>query len=631
MTGPTPPSEQESLQRIQGISEEEQELPEQKKIKTKKIKDGTDDQQPLDRQEIAYNLDDVQQQEMEDVTWVTEQQLKEAVYETGDEDIENKGSKVSCYTRKMEVADVESMLEGLTWRAMKRFVVLVHYWRTKKEQEVPTSALETVTPDAMTAAEIQIVKLCQRHYFSQELKNFPVNSFRKSSPLRNLNCFVAEDTDLIRLGGRTRRSAVVEMEKYPIILPACPIASAIIKYCHDKVLHQGRTLTTGRLRREGYWVINSQNLIKDEIKNCVICLKHRGRLAFQKMADLPEARVTPTPPFTEVSIDPFGPFMVTQGRSRAKRYGLMITCMYTRGVHIELLYHLTTDSLIIGLRSFMGMRGPVRRIYSDQGTNLMGARTEMKRFYDLVLDPRLKMFLDQNDCVAEWCFQAPHASHTGGVHERMIGIARNILEVMFGRQRVANDDEMLRCMFSETSGIMNSRPLALGHQVEDEETLLLTPNMVITGKSRVLCPMTTEQDVADYTRKRWTEVQTQLDAFWRRFSQEYMETLQTRRKWQTAQRSLEKGDVVMVRDRQLCRNDWSLGRVDEVIPSLDGHVRKCMIRMTTPLDDKGIPIKKVSMLERNVQDLVLILQKEEEKEVKQGKKEESVTEMQILK
>ena len=320
------------------------------------------------------------------------------------------------------------------------------------------------------------------------------------------------------------------------------------------------------------------------------------------MSNLPENRGVSSPPFTE--IDPFGPFMVTQGRSRVKRYGLMITCMYCRGVHIELLYHLTTDSMIIGLRSFMGIRG-----YSDQGTNLVGAANELKGFYDTIEDPRLKRFLLDNDCVADWHFQAPHASHSG-VHERMIGIARGLLNVMFGRQKVNNDDEMLRSLFCETMGIMNNRPLALERDVAEGEDLLLTPNMILTGKSRVLCPVMGESDAAEYGRMRWIEVQTQLDTFWKRFSIEYMDLQQSRWKWQKLHRDLCIGDIVMVCDRQLCRNDWGLGMIEGVTTGSDGHVRRCIIRMTTPLDNKGIPIKKHSTLERCIQDLVLIMKTE---------------------
>ena len=122
-----------------------------------------------------------------------------------------------------------------------------------------------------------------------------------------------------------------------------------------------------------------------------------------------------------------------------------------------------------------------------------------------------------------------------------------------------------------------------------------------------------EVEAGDYSRRRWIEeleVQAQLDAFWRRFSIEYMDTQQNRKKWQKVQRDLRIGDVVMVRDRQPCRNDWDLRMIEGVTTGADGHVRRCTIQMTTPLDEKGIPLKKHSTLERCIQDLVLIMKTE---------------------
>ena len=92
------------------------------------------------------------------------------------------------------------------------------------------------------------------------------------------------------------------------------------------------------------------------------------------MAGLPGCRVqTDKPPFYKVGVDYFGPFLVKQGRSRIKRYECIFSCLATRVVHIEVASDLPTNSFINALRRFTARRGQLDNIFSDNGTNSVGA------------------------------------------------------------------------------------------------------------------------------------------------------------------------------------------------------------------------------------------------------------------
>ena len=65
--------------------------------------------------------------------------------------------------------------------------------------------------------------------------------------------------------------------------------------------------------------------------------------------------------------------------------------------------------------------------------------------------------------------------------------------------------------------------------------------------------------------------------FWSRWRHEYLNTLQKRTKWQSDQPNLSNGDIVLLKDRELCRNEWPVGIVDNVLPSQDGKVRKAEV------------------------------------------------------
>ena len=62
-----------------------------------------------------------------------------------------------------------------------------------------------------------------------------------------------------------------------------------------------------------------------------------------------------------------------------------------------------------------------------------------------------------------------------------------------------------------------------------------------------------------YWNLRWRRVQFLANQFWQRWRSEYLQTLQTRHKWQFPQCSLQVGDIVLVKEN-VPRNRWALAQ-----------------------------------------------------------------------
>ncbi|KAK3719585.1 hypothetical protein QZH41_004749 [Actinostola sp. cb2023] len=102
----------------------------------------------------------------------------------------------------------------------------------------------------------------------------------------------------------------------------------------------------------------------------------------QNMADLPGDRTEPSPPFTNVGLDVFGPWLIRTrklrgGAANSKRWGLVLTCLSTRAIHIEVLEYMDASAFICALRRFLAIRGPVTRLRCDRGTNFIGEKMEI--------------------------------------------------------------------------------------------------------------------------------------------------------------------------------------------------------------------------------------------------------------
>ncbi len=224
-------------------------------------------------------------------------------------------------------------------------------------------------------AELFIIKLAQREAFSSEIRGIMQGKEvkPKDNKLHKLSPFVDEH-GVLRVGGRLTRSVLHPHVKHPAIVPyKSHVSLLLIKHYHEKVQHQGRGITANELRSNGVWVIGSSRAVASHIYKCTTCRKYRRNTQDPKMADLPEERMEPTPPFTYCGIDCFGPFYVKEARKELKKYGLIFTCMCSRAIHIEMLDDLTTDAFINALRGFIAIRGHVRQLRCDQGTNFVGA------------------------------------------------------------------------------------------------------------------------------------------------------------------------------------------------------------------------------------------------------------------
>lgn len=100
----------------------------------------------------------------------------------------------------------------------------------------------------------------------------------------------------------------------------------------------------------------------------------------ERLCRLPaEKSTSKKPPFTFVGIDYFGAIEVKQGRSCLKRYACLFSFLSTRAVHIEVAHALDTDSMLITLGRFVGIRGCLEELRSDRGSNFTRADEEQKK------------------------------------------------------------------------------------------------------------------------------------------------------------------------------------------------------------------------------------------------------------
>ena len=150
------------------------------------------------------------------------------------------------------------------------------------------------------------------------------------------------------------------------------------------------------------------------------------------MADLPKDRLERIPPFQRIGIDVFGPFYIFNGHTtrsnpgKRKIWVLLITCLYSRGIHLEMLDAMDTSTFRMAFQRFEAAKGRCALIRSDRGRNFIGARNqdEDAEMNDVLGSTRERLVAEGKS----WEVNPPHASHFGGVWERAIGSVRRVFE-----------------------------------------------------------------------------------------------------------------------------------------------------------------------------------------------------------
>ena len=378
-----------------------------------------------------------------------------------DPEVKKKNVRTYATSVKLESNFLEELCEKYSsWQKTKRICAWVIRFKNIWLGLDSANFKDSLGLDEIKEAENLIFRYLQhRHYKGELEKLLDDKMVPSSSPICKLDPQMLGG--LLCVGGRLENAPLPLQSKHPVLLPKCRVSEFIIAELHHKLGHVGRQQVISALR-ETIWIVGVNAIARSVLSKCVKCRRIRGKALTQKMANLPEERLTPNqPPFSRVGVDCFGPFFVKQGRSKLKRYGVLFTCLVTRAVHIEVAHSLDTSSFINCLRRFVARRGQVSEIRSDNGSNFVGAERELTQAINNWNKSRINDFLVQRN--VKWNFNVPRASHHGGVWERLIRSIRKVLSGLCKEQILT--DESLATLLCEVESILNSRPLLHSFQM----------------------------------------------------------------------------------------------------------------------------------------------------------------------
>ncbi|XP_043496401.1 uncharacterized protein LOC122520376 [Polistes fuscatus] len=208
---------------------------------------------------------------------------------------------------------------------------------------------------------------------------------------------------ILRVGGRLTNSAFAFAFRHPIIITQMPFFENPYRSYSSKYHHAGVKLLTSIVRQR-FYVPGIRGLIRSSVRSCIVCVRFRGTSYNPEMGSFPECRFELVKPFETSGIDFAGPLEVRpyhgRGKIGLKSYIAIIVCMVTKATHLELVFSLSTESLVMALKRFVAKRGRCGKLISDNGKNFVGCNSLIKEtrrdIIQLVEDAEVKRYLLDN-------------------------------------------------------------------------------------------------------------------------------------------------------------------------------------------------------------------------------------------
>jgi len=315
------------------------------------------------------------------------------------------------------------------------------------------------------------------------------------------------------------------------------------------------------------------------------------------MGSLPLEGVTPARPFQRTGVDYAGPILVRTGKGRGHRthkgFIAVFVCLSSKAVHLEVASDYTAEAFLAAFRRFVSRRGLCHEVFSDCGTNFVGASRELREMFRASSSDGRRIAQAAASDGVRWRFNSPAAPHFGGLWEAAVKSTKHHLRRVIGEATLTFEE--MTTLLTQVEACLNSRPLQPLTDDPDDLTAL-TPGHFLIGAPllAVLEPsLATEKDS---TLSRWQLVQKLRDHYWQRWSREYLQALSSRPKWTRSEAGPKIGDLCLVRTEVTPPTRWPLARITALHPGDDGVTRVVTVRTTSSTLLR--PLVKIVLLPR---------------------------------
>lgn len=484
------------------------------------------------------------------------------------------------------------------WHKTVKFVSCILRMSSKRHRE--EFGKKEYSVEEKKATEKCLWRLSQLKHFESDFKSLVSGQkLPENSKLVTYNPFYDEEDGLLKAHTRLVLSNLPECTRTPVILPKdCPIVMKFVMHKHKQHNHAKAGYLHGLLKNE-FLIQRGKQQIGKAIWPCVQKFCHKPMNLGQQEAPLPSLRTDDPAPFQSIGVDLFGPMLVFHAcglpncphPDEKKVYGALFTCFHSRAIHLELVDSTGTEAFLNAFRCLVARRGTPSTMYSDNAKGFKAASKELRALYRSINWTSVK-----NDGLkknVEWLFSIEKAPHQNGLCERLVRTVKTPLRIVVGSARLTR--AQLTIILTEIEAVVNNRPLAVTTD-DPNDWVPISPAELVNGRRMEQLPDPRAPKRATSFAHLWKRRQAILNQFWKRWTNDYLLEQSVRKIWQSRKEIDIMGKIVLIKDDNLSRNEWKIGRIIEILPSKDGLVRNVVVK--TPTSTLRRAVQKLAFFEQ---------------------------------
>ncbi|XP_033229338.1 uncharacterized protein LOC117180878 [Belonocnema kinseyi] len=216
-----------------------------------------------------------------------------------------------------------------------------------------------------------------------------------------------------------------------------------------------------------------------------------------------------------------------RGDKAYKGYIAIFVCCATRAIHLEVVSDYSAEGFIAAYKRFSARRGLSHTLYSDNGTNFVGADRQLRELFSEASAESDKIVRHITDNHTTWKFNPSAAPHFGGLWEAAVKSVKHHLRRLVGDTTLTF--EKIYTFLTQVEACLNSRPI---QSLKDDpsDLVALTPGHFLLGSPIYTIPEPSVLEARLTPKERWKLVTQMFQTLWKRWWTEYIHEIQTHHK-----------------------------------------------------------------------------------------------------